>query len=77
MWVAPEARKSGAGVLLVQSVIDWAKHNCFKMLLLDVANDNVAAIALYEKMSFSSTGRTGSLPYPREHILEHRRARKL
>ena len=77
LWVVPEARKSGAGVLLVQSVIDWATQKGYKDLSLDVANDNAAAIALYEKLLFLPTGKTDSLPYPREHILEHRLARKL
>lgn len=77
MWVLPAARLSGAGVLLVQSVIDWATHNGFKKLLLDVADDNVPAIALYEKMLFVPTGEIGSLSSPREHIREHRRVRML
>lgn len=77
MWVSPAARLSGAGVLLVQSAIDWATRNSFKKLLLDVADDNVPAIALYEKMLFVPTGEVGSLSSSREHIREHRRVRML
>lgn len=77
MWVAPEIRRTGAATKLVQAVIQWAKANGYSRLLLDVANDNFAAIALYSKLKFGPTGETGALPYPRQHILEHRLARDL
>ncbi|WP_415716547.1 GNAT family N-acetyltransferase [Roseibium sp.] len=66
MWVAPEARRGGAGNLLVQSVIDWASAASFEQVFLDVADSNHAAIKLYEQARFRPTGTVGALPSPRE-----------
>ncbi len=77
MWVAPIARGKGCGDALVQKVIDWSNENGFRRLLLDVANDNPHAIALYARMGFEPTGVQGTLPAPRTHITEHERERKL
>ena len=74
MWVAPEARGSGIADRLVQAVIDWASERGYERLLLDVADDNKAAIKLYERMGFEPTGNTGTLPPPRTHVREHERA---
>jgi len=74
MWIAPEARGRGAGEALIQAIVDWARNAGHSRLLLDVADANQPAIRLYERMGFMSTGETGSLPPPREHITEHQRA---
>ena len=74
MWVAPEARGKRAGERLIQAVAGWARDTGHTRLVLDVADANISAIALYERMGFIRTGETGALPPPREHILEHRRA---
>ena len=71
MWVAPSARQSGVGAMLVSSVIEWSRSRGFSTLLLDVGNANEPAIALYSSMGFQPTGKAGSLPEPRQHILEH------
>jgi hypothetical protein len=42
-------------------------------LVLDVADLNVAAVALYELKGFRRNGKVGSLPPPRHHIREHQR----
>jgi hypothetical protein len=42
-------------------------------MLLEVANENGAAIGLYARTGFAPNGATGSLPPPRDHILEHQR----
>lgn len=73
MWVAPSTRGIGAGRALVQSVIDWAKTQQFRAILLDVADSNFPAIELYTRMRFEPTGKTGTTPAPREHITEHQR----
>jgi ribosomal protein S18 acetylase RimI-like enzyme len=73
MWVAPEARRRGIGEMLVGVVIAWAEANGIHRLLLDVADDNAAAIALYARAGFQPNGEVGSLPAPREHIREHQR----
>jgi ribosomal protein S18 acetylase RimI-like enzyme len=74
MWVAPKARGKGAGDALVDAVVGWAKASGFTRVVLDVADHNRPAIALYARKGFVPTGETGALPPPREHVLEHRRA---
>jgi len=74
MWVTPDERRHGAGKHLVHTVVDWARAQGFKRLLLDVADRNAPAIALYARLNFLPTGGTGSLPPPRSHIREHRLA---
>ena len=73
MWVAPEARHQGIGEALIDAIIAYARTQGLARLLLDVADHNVAAIALYSKKGFVPTGETGSMPAPREHVREHRR----
>ena len=77
MWVAPEARRRGLGDGLVRTVIDWAREQGYERLVLDVADDNTAAIRLYERNGFTATGARGTLPPPRTHIREHERALEL
>ncbi|HUG36213.1 MAG TPA: GNAT family N-acetyltransferase, partial [Candidatus Limnocylindrales bacterium] len=71
MWVAPEARDRGIGGALVDAVVAWARAGGYRRVLLDVADRNVQATRLFAKKGFAPTGATGSLPAPREHILEH------
>jgi GNAT superfamily N-acetyltransferase len=77
MWVAPEARRSGVGSALVDRVVEWARTNGIRRLLLDVADGNAEAIALYQRKGFEPTGEAGALPAPRQHITEHRRELRL
>jgi ribosomal protein S18 acetylase RimI-like enzyme len=77
MWVAPEARGQGVGEALVDAVIDYARSTRATRLLLDVADDNRHATALYARKGFEPNGKTGSLPAPRQHIREHQRERSL
>ena len=77
MWVAPEARRQGTGSALVGAVIQWARAQGLERLLLDVAEMNAAAIALYARTGFVPTGETGSLPPPRDHVREIQLAMKL
>lgn len=73
MWVAPEARRTGVGQLLVGAVVDWARAAGATTLRLDVADANVPAVRFYERLGFEPTGVTGSLPPPRDSIREHQR----
>jgi ribosomal protein S18 acetylase RimI-like enzyme len=73
MWVAPAARGLGIGDRLVDEVIGWARARGCRRVLLEVANENGAAIGLYARKGFAPNGATGSLPPPRDHILEHQR----
>jgi ribosomal protein S18 acetylase RimI-like enzyme len=74
MWVAPEARNLGVAAALVTAGLEWARAAGYATVRLEVADRNAAAIALYERFGFRPTGRTGTLPPPREHIAEHERA---
>jgi len=73
MWVAPEARGRQIGESLIQSAISLARSKNYRMMSLDVADNNTAAISLYERMGFEPNGETGTLPEPRTHVSEHRR----
>ena len=77
MWVAPSARGCGVGRALVDAVVAWARALEYERIVLDVGDDNAAAIRLYESRGFQPTGVTGSLPAPREHVLEHQRELRL
>ena len=77
MWVAPVARRGGVGSALIGAIVERARAEGITRLLLDVADDNAAAIALYEMHGFAANGETGSLPPPRAHIREHQRERRL
>jgi len=77
MWVAPEVRRLGVGGCLVDAVIAWARSSRVNRLLLDVADTNPAAIALYERKGFQRNGEVSTMPHPREHIREHQRELKI
>ncbi|MET1133242.1 MAG: GNAT family N-acetyltransferase, partial [Aeromicrobium sp.] len=53
MWVAPEARRSGIGVALVEAVVSEAGA---RPLRLRVMAENSGAIAFYETCGFALTG---------------------
>ena len=71
MWVAPEARRAGVGRVLIEAVLGWANAEGFPCVRLTVADANAAAIAAYRALGFTATGRTGTMPAPRDHITEH------
>ena len=77
MWVAPEFRRAHIGAGLVDLVVVWGRANGISRLVLDVADLNAPAIALYEAKGFMPNGKTGSLPAPRQHIREHQRELRL
>ena len=57
MWVAPEARGSGAGRALLEAVIAWATERDAKRLTTSVTEGNAAGAALYAAAGFADTGR--------------------
>jgi ribosomal protein S18 acetylase RimI-like enzyme len=73
MWVAPEARRRRIGAALIDAAIGWARAHGMDRLQLDVADDNAPAIALYARKGFEPTGERGTLPPPRDQVVEHRR----
>ena len=64
MWTALEARRSGVGRMLVQSVIAWAEGCGVPVVRLMVTSGNDGAIRFYEQLGFERTGR--SEPYPND-----------
>ena len=68
MWVDPRARRRGVGSALVETVIERARAQSKRRLLLDVREHNLGAIALYEARGFVATGKIENEPPPDEHI---------
>lgn len=54
---APDWQRAGLGKMLVQGLIRAVKRGEAKRLYLEVAEDNVAANALYKSLGFSESGR--------------------
>jgi ribosomal protein S18 acetylase RimI-like enzyme len=63
MWVAPHARGRGVADSLVGALIEHARSAGLSRVTLDVADDNARAIGCYERLGFTRTGRTGTLPH--------------
>ena len=57
MWVAPQARGTGAGEALVQAVVAWAADRGAERLTTSVTEGNAAAAALYAAAGFADCGR--------------------
>jgi ribosomal protein S18 acetylase RimI-like enzyme len=57
MWVAPEARGSGAGKALLDAVVGWATDRGAERLTTSVTDGNAAAAGLYARAGFADTGR--------------------
>lgn len=77
VWVAPDARGRGVGDALIAAAIEHARGMGFARLVLNVGDGNLPAVALYARHGFVPTGRTSTLPPPREHVTEHERALEL
>jgi ribosomal protein S18 acetylase RimI-like enzyme len=77
MWVAPEFRRARVGAMLVDLVVARARANGISRLVLDVADLNAPAIALYDAKGFMPNGKSGSMPAPRQYIREHQRELRL
>jgi ribosomal protein S18 acetylase RimI-like enzyme len=57
MWVARDARGTGAGTALVDAVVAWATDRGAERLTTSVTEGNAAAMALYAAAGFADTGR--------------------
>ncbi|TQM64384.1 ribosomal protein S18 acetylase RimI-like enzyme [Humibacillus xanthopallidus] len=64
MYVTPRARGRGVGEALVAAVLEEARRRGKSEIVLEVASDNAAARALYERCGFVVTGATH--PHPRK-----------
>ena len=60
LCVVPDCRRSGMGVRLVRECSLMADHAGGGQLFLEVAADNVAALALYKAHGFRQVGRRAS-----------------
>jgi ribosomal protein S18 acetylase RimI-like enzyme len=63
MWVDPSARGKQVGERLVRTVLEAAVRDGLRRVVLEVAHENTPARALYERMGFRPTGRTGVMPH--------------
>jgi ribosomal protein S18 acetylase RimI-like enzyme len=63
MWVDSSARGQGVGERLVRAVLEAAVEQGLRRVVLEVAHENAPALALYERMGFRPTGRTGVMPH--------------
>ena len=69
MWVAPTHRRLGIGRKLVDAIIDWARAQSARTLLLLVTSNNDGAIKFYQQLGFTLTGRTE--PYANDPALSN------
>ena len=52
VWVAPEHRRRGLGVVVLDAMISWAAERGATSAYLQVRADNTPALALYATMGF-------------------------
>lgn len=57
MGVTPAARRQGIGAQLLTEALAYCRKHQVKALWLEVAEDNMAALGLYEKQGFARQGR--------------------
>ena len=60
LFVREEARRSGLGAALVDAALERARERGCARVELDVNERNQAALALYERLGFSSAGEPGA-----------------
>jgi ribosomal protein S18 acetylase RimI-like enzyme len=56
MWVAPDARRTGAGRALLEAAASWARDRGCERLVLSVTESNATARAFYAAVGFVETG---------------------
>ena len=63
LWVASHARGRWVADRLVETLLEHARREGLRRVVLDVADGNGRAIGFYERAGFTRTGRTGDLPH--------------
>lgn len=56
LWIKKELQQQGYGTVLIQHTIDLCKKSHLVDIFLEVRNDNINAISLYEKLGFVNVG---------------------
>jgi len=67
MFVDGAARRRGVGVALVEMIARWVRDRGETRLVLWVTSGNQAAIALYRRCGFRSTGATRAVAHTPTH----------
>ena len=62
MWVAPSHRRRGVGRGLVGRVVEWAREQAARRVVLEVNARLAPAVGLYEQAGFRPTGGRSPLP---------------
>jgi GNAT superfamily N-acetyltransferase len=62
MWVDPRHRRRGVAQALVERAVRWAKQRQAREVILWVADHNLPARLLYERVGFQPTGERQPLP---------------
>ena len=68
--VAPAARRTGAGLFLLLAALEEMRHRGAKRVFLEVAADNTAALALYNKARFRMTGKRAGYYKNKENAID-------
>jgi ribosomal protein S18 acetylase RimI-like enzyme len=70
MWVDPRARGRGVGDALVGKVVQWARAQGARRVVLDVRESNLPAIGLYARHGFCDVGRASGPndPHPERRM---------
>jgi ribosomal protein S18 acetylase RimI-like enzyme len=77
VWVAPGGRGHGVGDALLTAATDVARERGFTRVTLEVGDHNAVAQRLYARHGFAPTGRSSTMPPPKQHVTEHELARDL
>lgn len=62
MWVDPQHRRRGIAEALVEQAVRWAQERQAREVILWVADHNIPARMLYERVGFQPTGERQPLP---------------
>jgi ribosomal protein S18 acetylase RimI-like enzyme len=62
LWVRPSARGLGVGATLIEAVAGWGRARGYRALFLWVTESNAPARRLYQRCSFTPTGKREPLP---------------